>query len=110
MKLKRICKVEYDDKDVAIIPQVERLKYDVYFIDNEDWLCIDEDDYTPSKKSARDEERKKQLLKRYAEVDYSGLPKPTGKVFYSNYVLPTIPVEYIKLEFTITNDGDVVFK
>lgn len=59
MKLKRICKVEYDENDKAIIPQNERLKYDVYFIDTEDWLCIDEDEYTPEKLEARRKENRK---------------------------------------------------
>ena len=59
MKLKRICKVEYDENDKAIIPQNERLKYDVYFIDNDDFLCIDEDDYTQEKFEARLKERAK---------------------------------------------------
>lgn len=86
MILKRIRKVEYNEKGEPIIRIVEHHLYDIRFIDNEDWLCIDEEDYTPSKKAARDEERRKHLMKRYAVVDYSRLPKPIGRVFYSTYI------------------------
>jgi hypothetical protein len=110
MILKRIRKVEYNENGEAIIENTDKLFYDVHFIDNDDWLCIDEDDYTPSKKSARDEERRRQLMKQYADVDYSRLPKPNGKVFYTSYILPTIRAEFIKLEFTITDDGKVEFQ
>lgn len=59
MKLKRIRKVEYDDKGEAIIEVMEHHLYDVHFIDNEDWLCIYEEDYTPEKLEARLKERAK---------------------------------------------------
>ena len=82
MKLKRIRKVEYNDKGETDITVMEHLMYDVHFIDTEDWLCIDEEDYTEEKKAARQEERVKQLMKKYA-VHSGGLPKPTGMVYYS---------------------------
>ena len=68
MKLKRICKITYDANDVAIIPPNESWRYDIYFIDNEDWMCIDEDDYEPAKFSKRilDKDEDDVLKKRMA--------------------------------------------
>lgn len=95
MKLKRIRKVEYDDKGEAIIEVMEHHLYDVHFIDNEDWLCIDEEDYTEAKKAARQEERVKQLMKKYAETPR--LPMPTGMVYYSKIVI----AESVKITQTV---------
>jgi hypothetical protein len=98
MKLKRICKVEYDDKEQVIIPQDARMRYDLYFIDNEDYFCIDEDEYIQEKFEARLKER---LSKRYNvyKDDGNGLQQ-TGYVY-----APYIPLEFIKLDFIITEDG-----
>lgn len=86
MKLKRIRKVEYDEKGEAIIEVMEHHLYDVHFIDNEDWLCIDEEDYTEAKKAARKEERLKELMKQYAEVDYTAMQKPYSTIYDYNLV------------------------
>jgi len=104
MKLKRICKVEYDDKEQVIIPQYARMRYDLYFIDNEDYFCIDEDEYTQEKFEARLKER---LSKRYNVYKDNGNGlQPNSTIYYSNYVYaPYIPLESIKLEFIITEDS-----
>ncbi len=98
MKLVRKFKVEYDEKDQAIIPVNELFKYDVYFIDNQDYLCIDEDEYTQEKVEDRMKER---LSKRYSvyKDDGNGLQQ-TGYVY-----APYIPLEFIKLKFEITKNG-----
>ena len=93
MKLKRICKVEYKD-DVAVIPRSEKVKYDVYFIDNEDWLCIDEDDYTPGKHQSRAFEDMHRFFKRYKD-NGSGVTL-TGYVY-----TPYIPLHIVDEMVTI---------
>jgi hypothetical protein len=57
MKLKRIRKVEYNDNGEYPLSIVEKMLYPVHFIDNEDWLCIDEEDYTLEKIAERKSER-----------------------------------------------------
>lgn len=97
MKLKRICKLDYDDKDQPIIPLDEGMIYDVYFIDSNDWLCIDEDDYTPDKVLVRNHEK---LRNRY----------PANDTLTTSFVFtPYQPLEYIKISFDIT-DGKSEFK
>lgn len=66
MKLKRIRKVEYNADGVAIIGEADNLFYS-YFIDADDWFCIDEEEYTPSKRKAREEEKHRKLIKQYAK-------------------------------------------
>ena len=108
MKLKKICKVEYDEKDQAIIPEYELMRYDVYFIDNEDYLCIDEDEYTPEKINERMLERikkrKGELLERYAQPF-------NGNNYYSNITITAgyIYTPYIPINFDITKSG-ITFK
>ena len=94
MKLKRIRKVEYNLSGEPIIRIVEYHLYDVYFIDNEDWLCIDEEDYTEEKKNERQAERHRQIMKQYAEVGYT----------YTNSAY------YVRLTFTAGDDGKVEFQ
>ncbi len=53
MKLKRIRKVEYTDNGEYPLSIVDKMLYPVHFIDNDDWLCIDEEDYTPEKIAER---------------------------------------------------------
>lgn len=82
MKLKRICKLEYDANDKPIPPDREYLKYDVYFIDTEDWLCIDEDDYTPEKIEARG----KESMKMFSVYQDSGNGVQQTGFVYSPYI------------------------
>jgi hypothetical protein len=98
MKLVRICKVEYGDKEQVIIPESARMRYDLYFIDNDDYLWIDEDDYTQEKFEARLMERTAKRFDVYKD-NGNGLQQ-TGYVY-----CPYIPLQNIKLEFEITKDG-----
>ena len=95
MKLKRICKVEYDDKDQVIIPESVRMRYDLYFIDNDDYLCIDEDEYTQEKFNARLKERFAKRFDVYQDTGNGVQPMgpPSNTIYYSNYVYaPYIPI------------------
>jgi len=108
MKLKRICQLSYDDNDIATIPKDVSMRYDVYFIDNDDYFCIDEDDYTDEKM----DERIRAKYKLYRD-DGNGL-QPIGKlsntIYPSGFIYtPYIPLQNIKLEFVITKNG-VSFK
>lgn len=82
MKLKRICKLEYDANDRAIIPRPWAMRYDVYFIDTEDWLCIDEDDYTQEKIQAR----RKESIKRFAVYQDNGNGIMKTVYIYTPYI------------------------
>ncbi len=69
MILKRIRKVEYNDNGEYVLSTNEKMLYPVHFIDNNDWLCVDREDYTLAKCVERHKEAMKQLMRRYAEVD-----------------------------------------
>ena len=93
MKLVRICKIEYDN-DQAIIPRPYAMRYDVYFIDNEDWLCIDMDDYTEEKAEAR----RKESIKRFAVFQDSGNGVQQTGFVYSRYIPMHIIDEMVTIQ------------
>jgi hypothetical protein len=89
MILKRIRKVEYNDNGEYVLSTNEKMFYPVHFIDNEDWLCIDGEDYTLAKCAERHEEAMKQIMRRYEEVDVgiAATGKTSGNGYYVNIVI-----------------------